>query len=628
MLPTLALAGVAILTTSWVHVRNWQNGMEGWRNERYTAYSIHFSEYGLFQSGPIPRPVVRQLETPRYYTNYPPLYPVAASIPVTLFGENALGTSLVDILLAAGIVFILARLAARPAPADPRWAILAPLFAAVLPGLPFAARTSEAPGVPSLFGSLLVLLAYVRFAERPGNGRLTALATASVAALLTGWATLAAIAVCMAHLLLRRQEIPAWKKMAAIWLMTAVFTALFLITVYMSPGGGLLGLARFIERVTYYLSSSQGISGTAVFWPHWTAVFSTWRWMATLPVLLLGTAGLSLYMTETDQPVPISAVTINRLLLTIALVHAFSYRSMLNDWFALGIPVTVALAFSAGLLLASLPWKRVAIAAAAAIAAAGLAGIHWRLETERIFYAPVVALYQETADYLRGTALSSLRPAAIGTNLWIPEGFENAAGPGIELVTSSNISLLPHMGLGAYLAVNLENRRDLAPDYLGPKHHGEALHLLSDRPLARGETYRLVPLTPGQTDRPDTPLEVSTSLRDGTSISFRPPILLARSEIRIMDTPYLGHELLREAGPELAVTVADNLMTLRLPPAGKSMDAFFRSLIRYPWLLGRYRDAPVGGTVTLADGGRWQFSCPLPVDGRARCETRLLPAAP
>lgn len=621
----LILAGAMV--RFWPAAEDWQRPAGMWRQNHYVDCALTYARDGLFHDGLVPRAARRNLAIPDYYVNQPPLYPMLMAGLFRLLGENYWGSRLPDLAASLLVLVCLWRLAARGEKEFPGVSLLVLALGGFLPGLVLTARVADLVAAPSALAGLAIILAYVRYRERPDGRRLGVLAGVASLGLSLCWPALITLATVTVHWIFWGGGLPD-RRRAIVLAWTPVVTLFgWLAFVYMAPEGGLFGLARFVRQVLYHSGGSSAVELHGVLENPAATAFRHWRWMATAPVMVLSVGGL---LGRDGGNGTTGIFSVYRLLFAAAALHTVLYFGAVPvHWFIL-TPMIAAMAFGAAVTLAWAGRRYPAtgpapVLAAAVLSVAGILGVHWRLAAEERFYDPVNAYYGSVrAELARWIdEMPGSGRVTVGTNLWTPRHFGDDVSPRLRLVRVTRPDLLPYFSLDAYFAAVLPDGRDLTPAGLSPVFSDEVLALTGHPPLATDEEFRWIRLQPEPPAASETlpPLEIDLLLDESFEVRVRPGISLPDTVVGLLEAAMPAHEFIEwlpdrievSAGPEEVRFVYRE----RYPGELRQFDGWKR----FSRWLGGYGTIPVRGRLVVPDGRAALFYCPFP--GRTLTSCRM-----
>lgn len=667
----LPVAAAVIVPRLWVSQAGWQKELGLWRDNVYVRVAEQYLAEGPFTGGWLMQPVERRLSEPGYYTNHPPLYPLAIAASMTVFGENYWAARMPELAASMALVILLWLIARRADDDLPGVSLFAVFLLALLPGMVLASRAGDLVAAPVVAGQAAIIWAYLRYRSAivPLGGM--TFGALSLLGLLTGWLCFAATLVCVIHLVLDRDRPPGAGRLAAGVLSLNAAGILLLLAFYVSAGGGpLFGLVRFAGQFLFH--SVSGFWDGGALWDRVVAVAGDWRRMMMLPVLVIGLWEL---LFQPEDPRPAGIRTACRLLAAVAGIQTglYFFGSLpLHDY--LNLPLVAALGFASAVRLARLRQPVLAGGLAVLFCGAAIWGISGQLAADREFYQPRLDYYRQAAGELRefSRRFPADRTVAVGTNLWVPRGFDRQIAPNLRWFRIDRPEVLGLFRLDGFLAGSPPQGIDLTPvtyrrvlpvdvypaevwpsDGTPSFRWMEAKHLTGVPVVKPPEGEDAVsegteeaesagdpsgypadefvdadrvaePPVREFTDQPP-PEGVSVFLDDEGKMGFvfRPEPSLLDTEIAILEKVYSGDELLREGGDHLELYREPGALALAYRPRSPAEREISALLGRESWILGAYAPAPIRVRFVTAEGRENFLDCPLPQPGERRCRSSV-----
>ncbi len=628
LLPAWLLVIVAVTAPRiWIAKQDWQRDLGLWRDNVYVRAGEQYHRDGPFTGGLAMRPVERELDGEKtFYTNHPPLYPLSIGVSFALFGESFWAARAPELAASLLLVLMLWNIATRADEDLEDVSLHAAALLAVTPGLVMHSISGDVVGTMAVFGEVAVIWSYLgyRHAMTPVSSPLFVIV--AVTALFIDWLTLFATAACLVHLLTDRERPASALRTAAATFISVSGLFALLVLFYMAPGGGLTGVVALTRGVLFHSMPAAWTAGgfsLSGLWP----VLAGWRRMLMLPVAVLGIWEL---VFQPEDPRPNGLRTACRLLLATTLLHVGIYLfGSLQAHEYLGLPLVTLLSFAAAIKLVRFRSALISWSALAVLIAGGVFGIRGQVAKEQNFYAPRIVLYRDIAAAVRQKAdgFPSTSAVTIGTNAWVPRGFEASIAPNLRLVRVGDPATIPFLNLDGFLAVKPPQGMDLTPT---PYERIEAAPLVAALGAApQTAALSWIPLPPkipvitepsGET-APDTPAELSVSVTAsrGLTLVFSPDVSLPDSVIAVFDRVYRGDELLREGGKRLSVSRSADGVALDYRERFDGETRYLDYFHAYPVLAGSYLTDAIRVHQTTLDGRKAVFICPLPGPEKRSC---------
>jgi 4-amino-4-deoxy-L-arabinose transferase-like glycosyltransferase len=336
---------------------------EGWNAAVYStaarnhlAYGLGATRLGVILNGDTVSPAAFL-----YYTNHPPLLPLALAASFAVFGPHEWAARLVPILFTLASLVLVWRIGARLR--GETYGLLAAAIFAFVPMNAFYGRMVDHEALTLTF-ALAALYAYLRWREAAAPGWFAASLAMLALAMATGWPGYYLAGFLPAHHLLADRGTRRDRRVLLYPLLAFASFGVFLLHVAWLRGGGGLGelASQFVTRTSAHTADFTEGAAHRFTWPGFAVLWAARAYkLFTLPVL--AAALFELWDTARGRGGPPGrARGVTLLLAAFGVTHLLLFRqgAWVHDYWGFYLAVPLAMLAAGGVLgLARGPASRV-----------------------------------------------------------------------------------------------------------------------------------------------------------------------------------------------------------------------------------------------------------------------------